>query len=116
MAADMHEIHKTTQNTRDQNKTLSVLWACTAPSLNTYHYKKQKARLLFLWVALSILQKEGLKGSGLQAQLSFRSTPSLVTQSNPVPAGGCGPAPRTPFRVRVACTGTKAEAAADPRL
>ena len=43
MAADMHEIHKTTQNTRDQNKTLSVLWACTAPSSNTYHYKKQKA-------------------------------------------------------------------------
>ena len=34
-----------------------------------------------------------------------------MTQSNPVPAGGCGPAPETPFRVRVACAGTKAEAA-----
>ena len=55
--------------------------------------------------------KEGLKGCGLQARVSFRSTPSLVTQSNPVPAGGCGPAPETPFRVRVACAGTKAEAA-----
>ena len=33
VAADAHEIHKTTQNTRDQNKTLSVLWACTAQNL-----------------------------------------------------------------------------------
>ena len=90
VAADMHEIHKTTQNTRDQNKTLSVLWACTAPSLNTYHYKKQKAQLLFSLGCSERSAKEGLKGSGLQAQLSFRSTPPLVTQSNPVPAGGCG--------------------------
>ena len=86
MAADMQEIHKTTQNTRDQNETLSVLWGCTAPSLNTYHYKKQKAQLLFTLGCSECCAKEGLKGSGLQAQLSF----SLVTQSNPVPAGGCG--------------------------
>ena len=52
----------------------TVPWACTAPSSNTYYYKKQKARLLFLWVALSVLQEEGLKGSGLQARISFRST------------------------------------------
>ena len=113
VVADMHEIHKTTQNTRDQNKTLSVLWACTvAPTLTTTRSKRLDS--FFLWVALSVLQKEGLKGSRLQARSSFRSTPSLVTQSNPVPAGGCGPAPRTPFRVRVACAGTKAEAAANP--
>ena len=77
-----------------------------------YHYKKQKAQRLFLRLALSVVQKEGLKGSGLQAQLSFRSTPSLVTQSNRVPAGGCGLASVTPNRVRIACAATKAEAAA----
>ena len=81
MAAGMHEIHKTTQNTRDQNKNLSVLWACAAPSLKTFHYKKQKALLLFSLGCSECCAKESLKGSRLQALLPFRSTPSLVTQS-----------------------------------
>ena len=53
MAAGMHEIHKSTQNTRDQNKLLVFCGL----SLKIYHYKKHKARLLFLWVALSVAQR-----------------------------------------------------------
>ena len=55
MAADAHEIHKTPQNTRDQNKTLSVLWACTAPRLKLATKTAEAVRtFLFSRVALSV--------------------------------------------------------------
>ena len=101
MVADAHEIHKTSQNTRDQNKTLSVLWACTAPRFKASHKKQQQRFAPFLLGCSECVAKEGERLLA-QARASFRSTPSSVTQSNPVPAGGCGLAPRTPFRVRVA--------------
>ena len=71
MAADMYEIHKYPQNTKKKKETLSVLWACTAPSLKTYHYKKAEGSSPFSPGCSECCAKEGLKGSGLKPGSPF---------------------------------------------
>ena len=88
----MQEIHKTSQNTRDQNKTLSVLWACTAPSLIPTPQGKAEGTSPFFRVALSACQRRAGKAQGSSPD-HLPSDPLFSDSEQPCPCGRLRPYP-----------------------